>query len=94
MPKRVGITTRPEDRHRLLELELKEVVGFMVRGPFGSRREAREWQDGHPHDWERDPEDGEHHGPFARWWGYELEHAGPSSSAVHRAVDEVVKKWS
>jgi hypothetical protein len=94
MPKRVGITTRPEDRRFLLDQELKDVRGFILQGPFGSRREAREWVDRHPPEWEREPEEDEHHAPLARWWGYELEHAGPSPSAVHRAVDEVVKKWS
>jgi hypothetical protein len=90
----VGITTRPEDHRARLEQELKDIRGFVVYGPFGSRREARQWEDLHPPDWEREPEEAEHHGPLARWWGYELEHAGPSASAVHRAVDEVVKKWS
>ncbi len=94
MPKRVGITTRPEDRRRTLDQELREVRGYTLHGPFGSLKEARAWEDAHPPEWERAPEEGAPHLPLARWWGYELEHGGPSPSAVHRAVDEVVKKWT
>jgi hypothetical protein len=94
MAKRTGITTSPSESRRRLEEELRNVRAFRLLGPFPSRRKARQWEDDHGPDWERDSEDATLHGPFARWWGYELEHDGPSSSAVHRAVDEVVKKWS
>ncbi len=94
MPRRIGITTQPEECRRRLEEELRDVRGFRLVGPFGTRRQARQWEDDHGPEWEREPEEPVHHGPLARWWGFELEHDGPSPSAVRRALDEIVKKWS